>query len=49
MFHDIRFALRMLRRAPGFSLLAIVCLTLGIERSILTTGSLTVAVRLGTE
>src|SRR6266850_2118050 len=27
---DVRFGLRMLRRSPGFSLLAIVCLTLGI-------------------
>src|SRR6267378_7914261 len=27
--HDLRFGVRMLRRAPGFSLLAIVCLTLG--------------------
>jgi predicted permease len=30
MFHDLRFGLRMLRRTPGFSLLAILCLTLGI-------------------
>src|ERR1700747_3085380 len=27
---DVRFGLRMLRRTPGFSLLAILCLTLGI-------------------
>src|SRR5881227_1917146 len=27
---DLRFGFRMLRRAPGFSLLAILCLTLGI-------------------
>jgi macrolide transport system ATP-binding/permease protein len=27
---DVRFGLRMLRRSPGFSLLAISCLTLGI-------------------
>jgi len=27
---DLRFGLRMLRRSPGFSVLAIVCLTLGI-------------------
>jgi len=30
MLQDLRFALRMLRRAPGFSLLAIACLTAGI-------------------
>src|SRR6516162_11769356 len=27
---DLRFGVRMLRRSPGFSLLAILCLTLGI-------------------
>src|SRR5215831_16761938 len=30
MWRDLKFALRMMRRAPGFSLIIVVCLTLGI-------------------
>ena len=30
MLHDLRFGFRLLRRGPGFSVLVIVCLTLGI-------------------
>src|SRR6266404_5980718 len=30
MFKDLRFGFRMLRRNPGFSIVAILCLTLGI-------------------
>jgi hypothetical protein len=30
MLQELRFGIRMLRRSPGVSILAILCLTLGI-------------------
>jgi hypothetical protein len=39
MFHDLRFGVRMLLKEPGFSLIAILTLALGIAA---TSGSIAI-------
>src|SRR5579863_5790957 len=40
LLHDLRFALRQMRRSPGFALTAVVTLALGIAANVIVFGVL---------